>query len=177
MKTIATLLFASVVSLSACKKAEDKAAEPAAKPTEAVKAPEAAKPPETAKPPEAAAPEAAKPPEAKAAEPTTAAAVAGAAMSVDEAGAMAIAITTKLSDAVTSAGTDCAKMGSNLSALQGDLKNMLDAAQGFDKDKAKKKEFEAKFGKQLEESMGKMVGGIGKCKDNADIKAFFKSMD
>ena len=74
MKTIATVLFASLITFAACKK-EDKKAAPAPTPTMA--------PAGSA----AGSAEAAKPTEAPKADPTGAAAVPGAAMTVDQAGA------------------------------------------------------------------------------------------
>ncbi len=157
MKTIATVLFASLITFAACKK-DDKKAAPAPTPTTA--------PAGSA----AGSAEAAKPPEAPAAE-------AGVAMTVDQAGEMATSVMTKFADAIKGANGDCPKMAVALAAIKGDMEGMMKAGKAFDADAAKKTAFDEKFGKQLTAVMMPAMEGLMKCQDNADVTNFMKSMD
>ena len=164
MKTIATVLFASLITFAACKK-EDKKAAPAPTPTMA--------PAGSA----AGSAEAAKPTEAPKADPTGAAAVPGAAMTVDQAGEMATSVMTKFADAIKGANGDCPKMATSLGAIKGDMEAMMKAGKALDADATKKKDFDEKYGKKLTEVMMPAMEGLMKCQDNADVTNFMKSMD
>lgn len=173
MKTIATVLFASLITFAACKK-EDKKAVPTpttAPAGSAAGSADAAKLTEAPKAADMAAGDAPK------ADPTGTAAIAGAVMTVDQAGEMATSVMTKFADAVNGANGDCPKMAISLVAIKGDMEAMMKAGKAFDADAAKKKEFDEKFGKQLSAVMMPAMGGLMKCQGNADVTNFMKSMD
>lgn len=172
MKTIYALLIAALFTTApACKKKDE-----AAKTDPAAKAGEPAK----TDPANKAADPAATPDPAKTAEPAktepAAAGGGGGGMSVDEAGTKANAIVDKMVKAIADGGEDCAKIGSNLAAMQGDVKAMSEGSKEFDKDPAKKKAFDDKYGKGLESKMSPVVPKLQKCADNADVKAFFAAL-
>jgi hypothetical protein len=158
MKTFYALLIAALFT-TACAKKKDEAAktDPATKPTEAAKVDPATATPAT--------------PDPAKAEPA-----AAGGMTVDEAGTKVIAMMDKVASAVTGAGGDCAKMGTNLKALTAEVKAMVESGKDIDKDPAKKKEFDEKYGPKLMKQMGEWTPAVEKCKDNADVKAFFESM-
>ena len=165
MKTFYALLIAALFTTGACsKKKEGGTAEPA-------KTDPAAKPAEAAKV-DPATPDPAKPEPAKA-EPAKP--VAGE-MTVDEAGAKATAMMEKVGATVTGAGGDCAKMGTGLKALTDEVKAMMESGKNIDADPAKKKEFDEKYGSKMMKQMEGWLPAIEKCKDNAEVKAFFESM-
>lgn len=159
MKTLYCLLIAALFTAAACKKKDEAKkdppkTDPAAKPADPAK-PDPAKPADPPKPADPA---------------------AGGTMTVDEAGAKMTAMMDKVGAAVKDAGGDCAKMGTNLKALTDEMKATMKAGEEFDKDEAKKKEFETKYGDKLMKQMGEWTPALEKCKDNADVKAFFGSM-
>ena len=160
MKTVYALLIAALFTTAACGKKKEEGAkmdpkDPAAKTTDTPKA-------------DPATPDPAKP-----ADPAMA---GGSTMTVDEAGTKITAMMDKVGAAVTGAGGDCAKMGTSLKALTPEVKSLMEAGKNFDKDEAKKKEFETKYGEKLMKSMGGWMPAAEKCKDNAEVKAFFESM-
>jgi hypothetical protein len=173
MKTLYVLLIAALFTTAACGKKKDEAkkepakTDPAAKPTEPAKTDPAMPDPAKADP--------AKADPAKA-DPAKADPAPAGAMTVDEAGAKLTALMDKVGTAVTSAGTDCAKMGANLKTLTEEVKATMKAGESIDKDPAKKKEFDTKYGEKLMKGMEKWMPGVDKCKDNAEVKAFFTAM-
>ena len=167
MKTFSALLIAALFTTAACSKKKDEAKMDPAKTEPAAKGTDPAKDPAT--------PDPAKADPAKA-DPGTATPPAGGTMTVDEAGAKATAMMDKVGGAVTSANGDCAKMGTNLKALTAEVKATMDAGKDFDKDAAKKKEFDDKYGAKMMKQMEGWLPAVDKCKDNADVKAFFESM-
>jgi hypothetical protein len=97
-------------------------------------------------------------------------------MTVDEAGAKMTTLMDKVGTAVTSAKGDCAKMGANLKTLTEEVKTTMSAGEAIDKDPAKKKEFDTKYGQKLMKNMEGWMKDVEKCKDNAEVKAFFEAM-
>jgi hypothetical protein len=165
MKTVYALLIAALFTTAACGKKKDEAAK-----TDPPKTDPATKPTEPAKP-DPATPDPAKPDPAKPAEPA-----AGGSMSVDEAGNKMGALMEKVGAAIKDAGGDCAKMGAALKPLSGEMQAMMKAGEEFDKDEAKKKEFDTKYGDKMMKQMEGWLPAVDKCKDNADVKAFFMAL-
>lgn len=162
MKTFYALLIAALFTTAACKK-KDEAAK-----TEPAKTDPAAK--TTDMKTDTATPDPAK---ADTAKTDTA---AGGGMTVDEAGAKITALMEKVGTAVTSASGDCAKMGANLKPLTGEVKTLMEQGKSIDNDPAKKKEFDTKYGDKMMKQMEGWMPAVEKCKDNAEVKAFFTSM-
>ncbi|HSK01481.1 MAG TPA: hypothetical protein VK932_09580 [Kofleriaceae bacterium] len=158
MKTFSALLLAALLATTACKKKEEaKTGEPA-KTTEPTTGEPAKTEPTTPEPPKA--------------EPA-----AGGKMTVDEAGAKATAMMDKVGVAITSAGTDCAKMGANLKELTAEVKTTMESGKHIDEDPAMKKEFEEKYGSKMMKQMEGWGPALEKCKDDAEVKAFFTAME
>ena len=159
MKTFYALLIAALFTTAACKKkdeapkADPAKTDPAAKTTDTTATPDPAK--------------------ADTAKTDTA---AGGGMSVDEAGAKITALMDKVGTAVTSANGDCAKMGANLKPLTDEVKALMEQGKSIDKDPAKKKDFDTKYGDKVMKQMEGWMPAVEKCKDNAEVKAFFTSM-
>jgi hypothetical protein len=164
MKTFYALLIVALFTTAACKK-KDEAAK-----TGDMKTDPAAKTTDTAKTDTAATPDPAK---ADMAKTDTA---AGGGMSVDEAGAKMTALMEKVGTAVTSANGDCAKMGANLKPLTGEVKTLVEQSKSIEKDPAKQKELETKYGDKVKKQMESWGPAAQKCQDNAEVKAFFDSM-
>ena len=100
----------------------------------------------------------------------------GSAYTVDEAGAMALALADKIVKAIEDGGEDCAKMGGNLKAHIDEAKAAAALDKDFNKDAAKKAEFKKKFDPQLEAKMTGSMPKLQKCATNADVKAFIDSV-
>jgi flagellin-like hook-associated protein FlgL len=164
MKTFYALLIAALFTTAACKKKDETGK------TEPGKTDTAAKTTDTAKTDTAWTPDPAKAGMAKA---DTA---AGGGMTVDEAGAKITALMEKVGTAVTSANGDCAKMGASLKPLTDEVKALMEQGKSIDKDPAKKKEFDTKYGDKVMKQMEGWMPAVEKCKDNAEVKAFFTSM-
>lgn len=156
MKIFSALLIAALFTTAACKK-KDEAAK-----VDPAKADMAAKTTDT--------------PKGDMAAPDPAKAAAGGSMSVDEAGTKMTALMDKVGAAVTGAGGDCAKMGASLKGLTGEMKTLMESGKSIDSDPAKKKEFETKYGEKMMKQMEGWGPAIEKCKDDAEVKAFFTSM-
>ena len=170
MKLFYALLIAAVFTATACgKKKDDAKTDPAPKTTEPAKADPAMADP--------AKPDPAKADPAKA-EPAKAepAGKKGSEYTVDEAGAMALALTEKMAKAVDGGGADCAKIGENLKALTDEVKAAAVLEKDFEKDAAKKQEFAKKFDPQIEAKMKDAMPKLEKCMTNADVKAFIETM-
>jgi hypothetical protein len=164
MKTFYALLIAALFTTAACKKKDEAGkADPAKTDT-------AAKTTDTAKTDTAGTPDPAK------ADPAKADTAAGGGMSVDEAGAKITALMEKVGNAVTGANGDCAKMGANLKPLTDEVKALMEQGKSIDKDPAKKKDFDTKYGDKVMKQMEGWMPAVEKCKDNAEVKAFFTSM-
>jgi hypothetical protein len=157
MKTFSALLLAALLATTACKKKEETGATDPAKTTEPAK---------TAEPTTPTTPEPAK------ADPA-----AGGKMTVDEAGAKLTAVMDKVGTAITSAGTDCAKMGANLKELTAEVKATMESGKHIDADPAMKTEFEEKYGAKAMKQMESWMPNVEKCKDNAEVQGFFAAME
>jgi hypothetical protein len=146
MKLLYALLTAALFTTAACGKKKDEPAktEPAAKTTEPAKT-------------EPAKTEPGKP---------------GSAYTVDEAGAVTLPLSDKIAKAIEDGGTDCAKMGTNLKGLTEEVKAHAVLEKDFNKDAAKKAEFDKKYGPQLEAKLKEPVKKLQSCMSNADVKAF-----
>lgn len=169
MKTFSAVLISLVFAVAACGKGkkEEAKTEGEAKTTEPAKDPAAGTPTPTPSPDKA--------PEPPKAEPAAGGA-GGSTMSVDEAGTKATAFFDKVTKAIEDGGADCAKMGANLKGLEGEAKTLSVESKAFDADAAKKKEFDEKYGKKLEEKMGAFAPKLEKCISNAEVSGFFKNL-
>lgn len=172
MKTIATVLFASLVSFAACK--DEKKAAPTPAPATAPKQGPTAEMPKLPEAPTAptgnATGSAAAP-----VDPLAGLASRGP-MTVDEAGAKAVAVMTKFAAAVKDAKGDCATMGENLNGMKSEMTALMKAGQAFEKDPEKKAAFDEKFAAQLKPLMTSVVGDLAKCKDDTAVAGFMTSM-
>ncbi|HWU86638.1 MAG TPA: hypothetical protein VN253_05165 [Kofleriaceae bacterium] len=174
MKLFYALLLAAAFTATACaKKKDDGKTDPAAKTAEPAAADPAKADPAKADPakadPAKADPAKADPAKADTAKP-------GSAYTVDEAGAMALALADKIVKAIEDGGEDCAKMGGNLKAHIDEAKAAAALDKDFNKDAAKKAEFKKKFDPQLEAKMTGSMPKLQKCATNADVKAFIDSV-
>ncbi len=97
-------------------------------------------------------------------------------MTVDEAGAKAVAVMTKFAAAVKDAKGDCPTMGANLNGVKTEMTELMKAGAAFEKDAEKKAAFDEKFAAQLKPLMTSVVGDLAKCKDNAEVSGFMSSM-
>lgn len=102
---------------------------------------------------------------------------APAALSVDEAGANAMALVDKLVKAIEDAGTDCPKMGQNLKGIIGDLKLAVTQEAELAKDPAKKAAFTEKYEPQLEAKLKDSLPKLAACIEDPEVKAFIQAME
>lgn len=164
MKLARMIITASAVlaiGLAAgCKKDEkSEPAAPAAKPDPSAAAP---------------APTAGQPAPAPAADPAPAAAAGG---SVDELGAKTITMMEAMAKAASENKGDCDKQAAALQKVVDDNKDLMAAGKAADKDPAKKKELEEKFGEKGMAIMGGMMGDLADCQDNENLKKVFESFE
>lgn len=171
MKLFYALLIAAVFTTTACKKKDEAKTDPAAKTAEPAKADPAKADPAKAEPAktEPAMTEPAKTEPAKTGK-------SGSEYTVDEAGAMSLALADKLIKAIESGGGDCAKVGANLKALTDEVKAASVLEKDFEKDVAKKQEFSKKFDPQIDAKMKGSMPTLEKCMTDPEVKAFIDTM-
>jgi hypothetical protein len=180
MKLLYALLTAALFTTAACGKKKDEPAktDPAAKTTDPAKTDPAKTAPATPDPakadPAKADPAKAEPAKTEPAKTDTG--KPGSAYTVDEAGAHSLALGDKIAKAIEDAGGDCAKMAANLKVLTDEVKAASALEKDFNKDAAKKAEFDKKYEPQLEAKMAEPVKKLQKCMSNPDVKAFVETM-
>jgi hypothetical protein len=109
-----------------------------------------------------------------AADPAPAAPMGG---SVDELGAKTITMMEAMAKAAAANKGDCDKQAAALQTIVDSNKDLMAAGKAADKDPAKKKEFEDKFGDKGMAIMGGMMGDLAACQDNENLKKVFDSFE
>ncbi|MBA3542804.1 MAG: hypothetical protein H0T79_24515 [Deltaproteobacteria bacterium] len=156
MKTLATILFSLTMLTTACKKKTEGVVEtkdPMAKPADPVVVNPATMPGQLV------------------------GATNTMTMSVDDLGKQTVTVFGKISEAVKVGSGDCAKILTGLQPLKVELDAIVKAGKEMEKDPAKQKEFDDKYGKQVNELMGPTMTGVASCKDDAAVKAFFAGLE
>ena len=180
------LLLTAAVSLPGCKKGKknDEAAKPAdqAGATDQA-ADDKAGADETKPADQAAGDEAAAGDQAAAGDEAAAggdqAAAAGAAAPTAEEQAMAekaVAMMDELGKIADADKGNCDKAATDMKAVVDKNKDLIAAGKSFDKDPAKKKWFEEKYGAKMLASASKMMPLMEKCQKNENLKKVFESM-
>ena len=169
MKFLPALLLALLSTIAACKDQEPPKPALAAKPGEPAR-PEIAKV-EPAAPAAPAPPERPAPASAESHEPAE---PASSPMTVDEAGAKALALADKFAKVIAEAGDDCAKLGAGLRGMSGDLQTSGVLEKAFVKDEAKKREFSRRYEQQLTARMQPVLPVLQKCMQNPEVQNALK---
>jgi hypothetical protein len=81
-----------------------------------------------------------------------------------------VAMCGKIAAAVASANGDCKQIAANLGPLRDEALAINQLAPTSEADK---KAFDASYGKQVRDALAPATDGIAKCKDDANVKAFF----
>jgi hypothetical protein len=81
-----------------------------------------------------------------------------------------VAVCGKIAAAVASANGDCKQIAANLAPLKDEALAVNQLSPTSDADK---KAFDASYGKQVRDALAPATDGIAKCKDDANVKAFF----
>jgi len=171
MKLFYALLIAAAFTTTACKKKDEAKTDPATKTAEPAKTDPAKADPAKADPTKTE-PAKTEPAMTEPAKP----AKSGSEYTVDEAGAMSLALAEKIVKAIEGGGGDCAKVGTNLKALTDEVKAASVLEKEFEKDAAKKQEFSKKFDPQIDAKMKGAMPTLEKCMTDAQVKAFIDTM-
>lgn len=173
MKLFYALLIAAAFTTTACKKKDEAKTDPATKTTEPAKTDPAKADPAKADPAKA---DPTKTEPAKTEPEPAKTGKSGSEYTVDEAGAMSLALAEKIVKAIEGGGGDCAKVGTNLKALTDEVKAASVLEKEFEKDAAKKQEFSKKFDPQIDAKMKGAMPTLEKCMTDAQVKAFIDTM-